>query len=577
MDMKKIKEELSENYIRGWCGDKSYSRGKTYFRNNAIYDCSIIKNRIEAKCEGSYEDSYELWIEMNETGIAVSKCSCPVGYDGDCKHIAALLLSWLNESQDFGSQLNLASDLQSKSKEELIDFIQRMANDSESTKELVKAFTGVVDIQAIKKQINRAFNTYGKRWVSEREVSDNIINVMLTLHQVMKSKDYENTFKIASYLSNKLMNSFNNYSDEGGYLRNTLDGCIDALGICLKNAREKDGKTLRKNIIKHLLSIIEFDYEYGGIGISDYVEPILVQHCTVAEQKSLGGNVYKKIETLKYQGRIYYLECLGRFYLVLQGDIIDDNLYIKICEDTGLTAELATKLLELEKPVEARELAMKVHPYKLVELAEVFVQNNQMQIIEEVILARPDALEDGRPILWLQEYYISHNQKDSALTIALELYDVQPTFKQYEVIISLIEAHPKKEQIESDLIERAVIEKNSDLPVLIYLAKGDIENAWDLFKTSYAYFWNDITSQVVEAAQKVFPEQVMELYKKQAEYHIRLRGRGQYQLATKYLSKGKSLAQKNGNEQEFTEYVEDLRIENKQLPAFLQELNRAML
>jgi len=47
-----------------------------------------------ADCEGSY--TYHLRVELDEGGIQSAFCTCPYDYAGYCKHIVALLLTYIH-------------------------------------------------------------------------------------------------------------------------------------------------------------------------------------------------------------------------------------------------------------------------------------------------------------------------------------------------------------------------------------------------------------------------------------------------------------------------------------------------
>ena len=59
-------------------------------------------------------------------GISKTHCSCPVGSGEDCKHVAALLLTWMHRPGDFREIEELDVILERQNKKELIALIKLM-------------------------------------------------------------------------------------------------------------------------------------------------------------------------------------------------------------------------------------------------------------------------------------------------------------------------------------------------------------------------------------------------------------------------------------------------------------------
>ena len=93
--------KLTEKEIEERVGSKSFEKGKRYFKNDAVFDARRVGMTMKASCEGSYEASYRLWIKFIQKGISDGQCSCPVGDGGFCKHISAMLLTWIYHPDEF--------------------------------------------------------------------------------------------------------------------------------------------------------------------------------------------------------------------------------------------------------------------------------------------------------------------------------------------------------------------------------------------------------------------------------------------------------------------------------------------
>ena len=102
---------------------QTFARGLAYARNGAIFAQRRRGHVLKARCRGSRGEAYRLWTEIDSRGrVVAAHCACPVGDGGYCKHVAALLLTWLAQPQTFLEQEELDSSLARRDKGELIGF-----------------------------------------------------------------------------------------------------------------------------------------------------------------------------------------------------------------------------------------------------------------------------------------------------------------------------------------------------------------------------------------------------------------------------------------------------------------------
>ncbi len=77
---------------------KSSSLKKGYSYLNRIQNATRIGQTLTAEVMGSRR--YELEIEATPGGL-VARCSCPYNWGGYCKHIAGVLLKWVESPGSF--------------------------------------------------------------------------------------------------------------------------------------------------------------------------------------------------------------------------------------------------------------------------------------------------------------------------------------------------------------------------------------------------------------------------------------------------------------------------------------------
>ena len=139
--------DLTSDQIRDRCTEQSFTRGMTYFQNGAIGNPVLHGYTLSATCRGTYPKPYQLSVELMPTGIATTSCSCPYDGKGDCKHIVALLLTYIHASDTLYSVDTLLATLAIKPKEQLLRIILEILKRKPALVPIIRAYADVPDAQ----------------------------------------------------------------------------------------------------------------------------------------------------------------------------------------------------------------------------------------------------------------------------------------------------------------------------------------------------------------------------------------------------------------------------------------------
>src|SRR5215207_6303916 len=133
---------LTETDIATQTDAGSFSRGKTYFRGKRIFHAVRRGNQLRARCRGSSGGPYVVEVTLAPADKPKSRnpvrylCTCPRG--GFCKHVVALLLTWIDKPESFDVRPPIADLLAAKSREELVALIEAMLTTDPTLEPLIK-------------------------------------------------------------------------------------------------------------------------------------------------------------------------------------------------------------------------------------------------------------------------------------------------------------------------------------------------------------------------------------------------------------------------------------------------------
>ena len=135
--------QLTPDQIQERCTEQSFTRGLEYFHAGAIGNPTLHGYTLSATCEGTDMEPYRLSVELMPTGIATTDCSCPYDWEGDCKHIVALLLTYIHAPDTILFLEPLLATLEAKPKSSLLQVISELLKRAPELVPIVQLYSDV--------------------------------------------------------------------------------------------------------------------------------------------------------------------------------------------------------------------------------------------------------------------------------------------------------------------------------------------------------------------------------------------------------------------------------------------------
>src|ERR671939_435611 len=154
----------TEAHIRELASEKSFDRGEAYYHDGSILEPVRQERELLAQCQGSDYEPYQVIATLAESGIAETSCTCPYDYGGICKHVVALLLTYIKDYQAFRPVPQLTALPAGRSREELIALVGEMIKREPELLSLVELSVateqarqgGTLDVEAHRRQARSA-------------------------------------------------------------------------------------------------------------------------------------------------------------------------------------------------------------------------------------------------------------------------------------------------------------------------------------------------------------------------------------------------------------------------------------
>ncbi len=612
-------QSLTEAQIAALTDSGSFSRGKTYFRKGHIISPSLEGNQLRATCIGSDAD-YEVSATLALTGTRVAHhptawhCTCPRG--GFCKHVVALLLTWVHDQKAFQARRPLADMLAALDRNALATIVQELVTRSPALRETVDLLIQGTSSQAasdpgltVKQASSRARRAYRQfvdaqyqRGWGQREVMTDGLGSMLEMaEQAARLGAWRQAIPLASGLVEEVGDVFEQYDDEEGTIRDATNRAEQVLIDAL--AAQKDlpeahrlNEEEHERIITTLFGLWYTDViEIGGIDLSLGGREAILTYGTGAEL----AEVLVQLRGLPPKAEWAASET-DRFTarLLEAGEVDRDRLLAKYL-DHALWAEASALLVTLDRPAEAITLARQHlrEPRGLLPVATALATQGDdqrakaIQLVEDTLWETEGKLPGLDQMFrdWLIEQYLLAGAGDKALALATTSFERHPNREGWDRLheIAQHDSLPPTTwtQVRQTALNHLQQTGNWYQVAGLLLDEGDLPGALAAYRhipSGYGYdnlgfSQSDLGWRLAQAAESVAPDDAIAIYRKRAESLISRRKRDAYRDATAYLERIRDTLRRHGRETEWDEIITTLRTEFKTLRALREELDARRL
>lgn len=304
---------LTEAHIRKLASAPSFERGQTYYRDGSVLEPICQAMHLRAQCEGSDYEPYQVSATLAKNGIAETSCTCPYDYGGICKHIVALLLTYIHKPQAFRFIPPLAALLAGRSQEELIAIIGEMIKREPELLSLVELSVATeqarqgqpLDVTAYRRQARRAL-----RHESPHVVEKELRALRELAARLTRADDWLNAGAIYHAVLDEAVRGYEDIlreMDEDGEIAIMIDEFALGLSQCLK--KSKADEQTRRAWLETFLEAELTDIEMGGIDLAPSAREAVLEHANKEEW----AWIEKRLSNALSKDRDWGREALTRF------------------------------------------------------------------------------------------------------------------------------------------------------------------------------------------------------------------------------------------------------------------------
>ena len=558
---------LTESIIRTFATEQSFERGREYYRSGAIYNTIRQGNILRAECVGN--EIYHLRVELDEAGIRSATCTCPYDFGGYCKHIVALLLTYIHQGGEFTERKPVPVLLEDVEKTTLITLLAKLIDRDPklyhwletslplalATAQETESQPKPVGSQVSEKNWSRRIkNTlrpnrgkyYDYDYNFTYDVADELDEITRSATVTLADGDVQGSITILFALLEELYDVYENFDDSDGELAESVDyaGEVLAEAILSANPDAKERASLMRR-----LDPISGNFASYGIEIGLELALLALEYGWEPNEFQSGLDI-AKLNVLEMQGRT--------------------DEFLALCQQIGQHLRYTQKLLQLGRMDEGIRSA-----YQLIVPNQVLVIAKELRekdcLAEAVSLAEHGLTLASRKYhlaIWLAPLEESLERQEEALQAYLVVFAETPNLGTYKSIQRL--SGERWKTLQSAQMKILVESGTSDSLVDIYL----YERMWDeatavAEENAYDY---TLREKVADAVIAYRQDWVIRISIQEAGKLIEPTRSKYYPHAARWLAKVKDAYLASEREAEWTAYLAKVKALYSRRPSLQREL-----
>lgn len=538
---------------------------------------------------------------LDEAGVANASCTCLYEYGGYCKHIVALLLSYLRHPKSFAVRKAPAELLSDLDHNDLTAILTKLMQEQPDLYDRIEAMTSVpskskkkrrkkVDIDVHRRHILSIVHSLDGMRMSEAYwhvggLANQLREVEESAMKFLDAGDAESALDILLVLLEESSRGIEHIDDSNG----ELGGFVGDLGTPLAEAiLSMDlSQVERDRLVRRLEKLIDYAGDYGMEGNLD----IAVQAAKYGWDDAPKGKA-----SLRGDGSVFYededwdedneYEFRERGFPVDSGfdDLTEAKLnvldrqgqteeYLALCKQEGRHLRYTLKLCDLKQTAEAVKYAKK-NLTTAEETLEVARRLRESRLVTEAIEIgeRGLKLKGSKANLgeWLGPVEEAQGRTKQALTAWTAAFGEDPTLEIYKTIKRL--AGTSWGRLRSEIM--AKLRRSHDKQALaeVYL----LEEEWDdaIKVAAGRDVWYTIAEIVADGVIQHRPEWVVQISLKHAERLMSEVKSKNYPIAATWLKRAKQAYTLLGKSDEWKKYLKETKEKYKRRPALQSQLAR---
>jgi len=547
-------------------GARTLERGRRYVAWGAVYDGRRRGAVLRARCEGSGQEAWRVRVTLDPTGVRDAACDCPMGETGDCKHVAAVLLTYAREPEAFVEVPTVDEALEGVEASGLRALLGRLLLQRPELEALVE--------EALPASFARPSEPEGARGRAAallRGVWPGAdLDALASRLEALRAEAGE--MREVERLAVAIVGRRRRVGGDGGAVLAVARRCVESVAAGLRSADAEE----RARGLRWLVGLYGYDIEHGCAGVVEALGRTAVAAALAIATEGERRALARRVRGAMARGDEWARYAWGAVLVELEEGLTDDEEgWMELARAHHRPAARCRRLLALGRVAEAWTAFSEVADVELLTLSGRFEERGLGAEFTEAVKARAARAGSAgreRLVAWLRGRE-ERADEQAALGLAEGVLAADPTRAALDELRQRAEALGRWGEVR----ERAEAVLDAKAPAVLVawlLEAGDLAAARRVAEDERARPAGFGASRVAvaEALEEGDPEGAARVYLRQAEACVAQRGRASYREACAMLARVERVLSARGREAEARALREGFAARHARLSSLRAEL-----
>ncbi len=571
--------KLTQAAIQSLFSEQTFGRGQDYYTNGAVLEAARRGSTLLAEVEGSSYAPYRVTVELDAGGVVDANCTCPYDWGGYCKHIAAVLLTYIHKPDEFVEQRSVESLLAGLDSTTLADLLKNLlarhphlidwvegqlsahrerARPPSEKGAAPRRRQAPLDPTPFRRQVNRVLHSLDSLGPSEAYwgvsgIAEQLEQIVEQAQPFVEAGDGRNALVILDVVASAYVEQWIEFDDSDGY----LGGFFSDLGSAFAEAILSSDLSAQERQA-WAAKLTAWQAEVDDYGIDDGFDVAIAAAQLWWDDERVQQVLAGSGSHLFDEQDLWYADRLIKAYLnVLMWQERTDE-YLNFSRSVGRHAQYATMLVALDRSQDAADYALQNFTTQDDALYLAKSLRDKKELPLALTIAEHGLGLTGQTAFlacWLRDLAVAVNRDTLALRAARQAFMASHHLDDYKAVESL--AGADWPQIKPELLQRLGEANSASTKIDIYLYEGMIEQAVQTIDQNQYAGYNAV-EKVVDAAYKSHPDWTIRQCKQQAEPIMDRAKSKYYHHALRWLEKARRAYLAANRAGEWQQYVSKL-------------------
>lgn len=605
------KHQITLVQIEARCTPKIFQRGQTYYEEGAIYKRRMNGDGVDALCSGSERKPYHVSALWKNGQLVWTQCDCPYDYEGDCKHVVALLLTCLYHPEKISTRTLAKTTkpiapsksriiqppqmtpppapkppqnvpLMQRQHHELVRMVNQMLQRYPDLDDIVNPIPPSSEAGSYRRLLQRALYQYANT-MDEEESAHEIVRITTIGDDHAKKGDWERATEIYNLiLESFAIGSIPHYYPLQGFFAVAINGVVGSIERCLAQLTEMQ---TRLWVLNALVQLWSWQVRYNNAEVGGDVQTLLYTSIRPEEVPPMQRWVKLEMNLGRHENNWAVQQAKYDNFLRMLGAMRSQK-------PTRLIQELSTQgmlhayikrlalLGQVKEAVQVLTTELR-HGSRRAEGLQALWDGGQQAWALSLAKDGMATHLDSDVIEWVLKMCHQHDPYKEVIVEWMVLH-VRCTrqMNHYDALKEMAQIQNRWDAVYPQLIDEVQASGDNALLINIYLHDEKWDLAWRTLRKVEASPEGDsdgLDLHVAQASCDEYPERAIPVYMKYVHQHIGQRNREGYAEAVRLLGMVQGAYEQQDEFERWERVIATLRTQYKALRTLQNELKRAGL